>query len=195
MRLCAFRFGDFGVADFFEFDPPLTDEERAAFATAERATASLVSEHLVELARSWDRYRRFFHAYKHAALVANPEDVAILGDDGNEVPGIVVWARKREEAEIGNHATAGPAEIAEHVAGIGDLAIEMIGFLVDTRLKVFDSIDFDGAGEVAVDGTSVKSRPLKRSPWTLWIRAGDLSDDELSLLSHRGVQFAGISAS
>jgi hypothetical protein len=195
MRLCAFRFGAFGVADFFDFDPPLTDEERAAFATAEKATASLVSEHLVELARSWDRYRRFFHAYKHAALVANPEDVTILADDGKEVPGVVVWARKREEAEIGNHATARPAEIAEHVAGIGDLAIEMIGFLVDTRLKVFDAIEFDGAGEVATaDGASVKSRPLRRSPWTLWIRAGNLSDDELALLSRRGVQFSGISA-
>jgi len=195
MRLCAFRFGDFEVADFFEFDPPLTDKERAAFAAAEKATVSLVREHLVELARSWDRYRRFFHAYKHAALVANPEDIAILSDNGSEVPGVVIWARKREEAEIGNHATAGLAEIAEHVARIGDLAIEMIGFLVDTRLKVFDSIEFDGAGEVVtVDGASVKSRPLDRSPWTLWIRAGDLSDDELSVLSQRGVQFAGISS-
>lgn len=189
MRLCAFRFGEYSMPDFFEFDPPLTEEERAAFEKAEEATASLVAQHLVELAQAWDRYRRFFHAYKHAALVANPADVAIIGEDEKVIPGIAVWARKRDEAEIGNHATLELTEIATHVGGIGELAIEMIGYLVDTRFKVFDLIEFSEGGELVTgeDG-KVLSKPLRRSPWSFWLRSNDLSEEDLELLAGRGVR-------
>jgi hypothetical protein len=193
MRLCAFRFGEFTMTDFFEFDPPLSDAERSAFARAEEATAALIAEHLIDLAQEWDRYRRFFHAYKHAALVANPEDVTILRDGEQEIPGIVVWARKREEPEIGDHATMDLTELAAHAATVGELAIEMIGYLVDTRFKVFDAIEFSEDGEVVrtASGTA-KTEPLRRSPWTFWTREGDLDEATLELMASRGVRLAGL---
>src|SRR6476646_9924029 len=45
LRLCAFRFGEYTMFDFFGMEPPLSDTEKTAFAAAEEATASLVGEH------------------------------------------------------------------------------------------------------------------------------------------------------
>jgi hypothetical protein len=81
------------------------------------------------------------------------------------------------------------AEIAAHVTGIGEMAIEMIGYLVDTRFKVFDSIEFSKEGDLVTgEGGKVRSKPLRRSPWSFWMRSDDLSEEDLELLAGRGIR-------
>jgi len=183
LRLCGFWFEGLSMHDFFELRPPLSVAERAAFDAAEEATAKLVAEHLGNLAREWERYRRFFHAYKHASLVANPDDVEILDEDGEPVEGIVIWARRRDEAAVGNHATMPLPDIAEHIESVGKLAIDMASHLVETRLGIFDIIDFKPDG-------AVETKPLRGTPWEFWMRREDVGSKNLELLAGRGVVLA-----
>lgn len=185
LRLCGFRFEGFSMHEFFELRPPLSEAERAAFDTAEGASAKLVAEHLGHLAREWERYRRFFHAYKHASLVANPDDVEILDEEGNLVEGIVIWARRRDEAAVGHHATLPLSRIAEHIESVGKLAIDMAGYLVATRLGIFDVLDFKPDG-------SVETKPLQGTPWEFWMRREDIGTESLDLLGGRGVVMADL---
>jgi hypothetical protein len=182
MRLCGYRFEGFQMRDFFAFEPAFTEAELGAFAAAEQATAKLVAEHLASLAREWEHYRRFFHAYKHGALVANPEDMQLVEEDDGETDlgGLIILRRKARQADIGSHSLTPLEEIGGHVDRVGRLALDMAQFIVDTRLGVFDGIDF---GE---DG-SVSTKPLRVSPWQFWMRRADVGDENLRHLAGRNI--------
>jgi hypothetical protein len=183
LRLCAFRLGDVSLHQLFRFEPPLTDEELSAFDNAERATAALLAEHLERMAEAWERYRRIFHAYKHASLVANPDDVDLLDEHGDVIEGLSVWARNRSDSTIGGHAAAPFASVAQDLSEMGELAIDAVAYLIDTRLSSFDFID------ISADG-SVRPKGAKGVPWEFWMRESDMSAHDLDLLARLGVVLA-----
>jgi hypothetical protein len=182
MRLCGYRFEGFEMAEFFSFEPAFSEAERAAFAAAEEASAKMVAEHLVTLARAWERYRRFFHAYKHGALLANPDDMQIVEEDEaeTELGGLIAWRRRAPSADIGSHSLTPLGQIADHVEGVGMLALDMMKFIIDTRLGMFEGLEF-------TDDGSVSPRPMNASPWQFWMRRSDVSQQTISLLAARGV--------
>ena len=187
LRLCAFRLGDVSLHQLFRFEPPLTDGELSAFDNAERATAALLAEHLERMAKAWERYRRIFHAYKHASLVANPDDVALLDQRGDVVAGLSVWARGKPESAIGGHVEAPFASIAQDLSDTGELAIDAVSYLIDTRLSSFDFVD------IGADG-SVRPKGAKGVPWEFWMRKSDMAARDLDLLAGRRIVLAKASA-
>jgi len=184
LRLCGFRFEGYDMFDFFELRPPPTPREREAFARAEEATAELIRGHFVHLARQWERYRRFFHAYKHAMLVANPEEIEIVDAEETVLPGLVIWARNRREAAIGGQTTEPLEGIADDMEKTGILAIEMTEYLVKSRLATFDLISFQEGGTV-----SPRTSVSRTHPWNFWMRGGDVSHQDIALLEKRGMRF------
>lgn len=183
LQLCAFRLGGVSLHQLFSFDPPLTTEELSAFDHAERATAALLAEHLVRLAKAWERYRRIFHAYKHASLVANPDDVDLIDEHGEVIEGLAVWARGKSDSAIGGHATAPFAGVEQDLSDMGELAIDAVAYLIDTRLSSFDFVDIGADGSVKPKGTG-------SVPWEFWMRESDVSAHDLDLLARRGVVLA-----
>lgn len=182
MALCGFEMAGHTMFDFFELVPPLSPRERQAFEAAERATAKLVGEHLVRLGKAWERWRRVFHAYKHGSLVANPTEVQIVDESEEAISGMVIWPRKRKEIEVGPHLTGPLAPVADQFQTEGELAIEMLEYLVELRLRSFELITFDERGN-----PSPGPLPLKESPWRLWMRTRDIDEEDISLLRARGI--------
>jgi hypothetical protein len=182
LELCGFKLAGHTMFDFFEFRPALTAQERAAFEAAERATAKLVGEHLARLAGGWDRWRRVFHSYKHAALVANPDEVEIVDEEENRTPGMIIWSRRRNGVEIGAHVTGALAPVADQLQVEGELAVEMLEYLVELRLQSFELIEFDEDGN-----PSPNPKQLTDSPWRFWMRSGDIDEQDVPLLRARGI--------
>lgn len=178
LDLLAFRRGDLRLEDAFIVEPPFTLDERSAIDDAHAATATLVSKHLTNLAEDWQKLRPFANAYKHGLLVANPEDVALLDDSGNEVEGIVVWMRRRPGAEGYGHIPPPYGEMADYVAALCATALDVLEHLIDSRLRMFDLLDIQPDG-------SWSPRPLKTMPWQWWFNRNDVSEQARELLSAR----------
>jgi hypothetical protein len=182
LRLCGYRFEGFEMAEFFAFEPAFSEAEIGAFAAAEEASGKLVAEHLVTLAREWEHYRRFFHAYKHGALLANPDDMQLVEEDEaeTELGGLIAWRRRAPAADIGSHSLTPLGQIADHAESVGRLALDMVKFIIDTRLGIFEGVEF-------TDDGSVSPRPMNASPWQFWMRRSDVSQQTIRLLAARGV--------
>jgi len=135
-------------------------------------------EDAFNLAEEWRKYRPFSNAYKHGLLVANPEDVTLVDDSGAEIEGIVVWMRKRASAEGYGHIAPPYDRMADFLAAAGRTALDVLEHLVDSRLRIFDSI------ELRADGT-LTVKPLETLPWRWWFDKKDVSDHSLELLSAR----------
>jgi hypothetical protein len=182
LGLCGFPTEPYTMFDFFEFVPAPSQREREAFEAAEQATAKLIGEHLIGLAATWERYRRFFHAYKHAALVANPDEVEMVDENESAIDGVVIWARKQQETKIGSHATGSLMEVADDIQAEGELAVEVTEFLLDSRLQSLELISFDDQGEP-------KTNPIdfRGSPWRFWMRSEEIGDEDIALLKARGI--------
>jgi hypothetical protein len=178
LDLLGLRRGALRLEDAFIVEPPYNDEELAAIDEAHRATAALVRKHLLNLAEEWRKYRPFSNAYKHGLLVANPEDVTLVDDSGAEIEGIVVWMRKRASAEGYGHIAPPYDRMADFLAAAGRTALDVLEHLVDSRLRIFDSI------ELRADGT-LTVKPLETLPWRWWFDKKDVSDHSLELLSAR----------
>lgn len=178
LDLLGMRRGTLRLEDAFIVEPPFTDEERAAIDEAHSATAGLVRKHLVNLAEEWQKYRPFANAYKHGLLVANPEDVTLMDDSGNEVDGIVVWMRQRPAAEGYGHIPPPYDKMADYLAAAGRTALDVLDHLVDSRLRMFELID------LRTDGTWTL-KPLTKTPWQWWFDKNDVSERSRELLSAR----------
>lgn len=179
LRLAALRFEGTSVHDHLTFDPPLTPFDREAIGEAEGGTAQLLRGHLVTLARAWEAHRQFFHAYKHGALIANPQDVHVVRDREEVIARVAVWRRRRSRAEVGSHAGVPLPDLAAHVQEIGELALDFADYIVDTRLSIFDWVRITKAGEVEHPG------PLQDVPWRFWLRRHDVEARYIQWLEER----------
>lgn len=183
-NLLGMSFGTIGLADVFVIDPPLTEAEHAAVEEADAGTVGLVREHLLRLAGDWERYRRFFHAFKHGLPVVNPHDGWLVEDRSAPVEAIVVWRRRSRRAQ-GHGAIEPPyAKTVDYVCDVGRLALEILEYLTVSRLRFFEMIEFRDDGSIG---------PCRRAvpPWHWWFREGGVSPAARSLLSARfGMTFA-----
>jgi len=183
LRLAALHMNGEPVHRHFEFKPPLDSEDELAIASAEAATAKLLQDHLCALARAWETYRRFFHAYKHGGLLANPETAQLVEDRMRVVARMAVWRRQCSDPQIGGYFSRPLAEIVEHVIDIGELALDVGRYLSDTRFRVLDLIRANDAGAVEI-------APMTDVPWEFWMRRSDVGETQLERLSARfGLQF------
>jgi len=182
-QLLGFRLGNIRLEDAFVFKPELTEADLAALDEAHRATATLVRHHMTTLGKEWERYRRFHHAFKHGLLVANPADVELVENRTNRIDGIVVWMRKRSTAQGFGQIEPPYSESAEYIAGVGRLALDVVRYLVDSRVNVFDLVD------LRADGTW-SPKPLDHPPWLWWFNKNDLAEQTRAQLSRRfGIVF------
>jgi hypothetical protein len=178
LRFAALKFAGVSVTDTFTFDPPLDDATREAIAAAEHATALLLRHVLLRLAQNWEDYRQLFHAFKHGALIANPEDVHLMRDRDEVVARMAVWRRRREQAELGTHTSVPLAQLAAHTGRVAALALDTARYIADTRLRVYDWIRFTEDGGVEQVGSA-------SPPWSFWFRGRDIDDGHIRQLEER----------
>lgn len=188
LRLAALRLGDVDVHRGFEFRPPLEEADEEAIAAAYASTAGLLCEHLTRLARAFRSLYGYFIAFKHGALVANPDDVTLVDDRTEVISTMGVWARRSKGVAWAGHHSSTHDEVAEHVLGIGHLALDMLDYLVATRVKIFDAMQIEKDGTVTVS-------PISGIPWQFWMRPSEVGQAHLDRLRERlGVHLVDVSA-
>jgi hypothetical protein len=178
-RLAALGLGDRWVHDAFVHNPPLSAEEEAAAVAAHRATATLLRGHLILLRDQWRQFRRYFHAFKHGMLVADPGDVTVVADDQvTEVDRLVVWRRKTG-LPICEASIEPPYEdVADWLNQTGTLAADVIDYLARQRLALMNCV------AIGDDG-SWRPLPIKGLPWTWWFNKSDLDPQSRAILTRR----------
>jgi hypothetical protein len=183
LRLAALKLGVVSATERFTFSPPLDDAAHAAVAAAEHATARLLRDHVVWLAQAWRKHRQFFHAFKHGALIANPDDVHLMKDRQEVIARMAVWRRRRKQAELGTHASPPLTDLAAYAQQVGDVAIDTAQYVAHTRLRVFDWVRF-------VEDGSIEELGVSALPWHFWFRGRDIDDAHIRQLEDRlGMRF------
>jgi hypothetical protein len=184
LQLAALRLGGRSIHEGLEFDPPLDADDEAAVEAAEHATARLLAHNLGHLAKAWETYRQFFHAYKHGALIANPEDVQLMRDRTDVVARTAVWRRRRDQPEVGANFSLPLTELAAHATDVGELALDVANYIADTRNVIFAWMRFTEDGRIENPGR------IHTVPWNFWLRRGDIHEDALAHLEGRfGIRF------
>ena len=175
------------MARAFDAEDQFTAEELVAIEEAEAATIKLVRGYLIELARIWDQFFRYFHAYKHGGLAVNRDDCRLLDDDGNpQTASIAVWWRRKEEPQVHADTNLTSDQVADAIAKAGRLALQISGFLVESRLRVFQLIRLDDAGRIV----GVED---PRELWGFWFHGEDLSSRARGVLERRlGIAFPAL---
>jgi len=154
----------------------LSEEKLAAIREAEDATIKRLRLALLNLAGTWEDFRRFFHAFKHGALAVNREDWDVVGAQGKELsPAISVWLRRADASSFGE--TDLPwRQVAREILQAGHVGLEVTRYMVETRLAHLDIFEFDD------DGAVVALRPPP-SMWRFWFHEEDVSEQSRALLA------------
>lgn len=161
--------------DALELD--LTSEDRAALEEAETATLNLLRERLIHLAQTWLSFGRYFHAHKHGGLLISRDDFTLLDDAGNRIePSIAVWWRHQDQRGHGD-TNLSTEQAAHQIRRSGHLALDILRFLIDARLRPVEMLRFDDEG--AVVGAEVEA------PWEFWFHDSDVSQNARDRLSTR----------
>ena len=134
----------------------LEPEDIEAIQEAERATVAHLRPILLHLAHEWEQYRRYYHAFKHGGLIINRNDVELVDKcDVARIASISVWLRKEEGTGHGD-TTLRAEEVVDQVTRSARWALRVARYLVDARLRSFESIEFAKDGSIA----SVDTRAL-----------------------------------
>jgi hypothetical protein len=161
----------------------LTEDVQQALARARTATQSRLRRILGVLASDWAQFGDYFYAYKHGGLTVNRDDVAWVGDGVNEltpttprrIASLAAWHRGGKQMDGGGEFGLSPSEIANTVEGTGRLAIDLCDAFVESRLAVFDAVEFGS------EATIVALRPAQL-PWTVWLREADLPPETWAIV-------------
>jgi hypothetical protein len=178
LRLAGLRFGGIDVYRMFEYRPPLEGADHSAIAAAYAATAKLLREQLAHLARAWSDWQGYFLAFKHGALVANPDQVKLVENRREIVAQMVVWRQRSKDVDIAGFHSVDQDEMAKRVVALGELALDALDYIIATRLQLVYHIRFDDDGSVAL-------LPLRSIPWQFWMRATDVGEENLTRLRDR----------
>lgn len=85
----------------------LGESTRLAWREAENITILVLREMLSDLASTWMRFAKYFHAFKHGGLVANRPDYTVLDEEGEpRDAAIAVWLRRQSQPAVHGDATA-----------------------------------------------------------------------------------------
>lgn len=162
----------------------IDDEDRAALLEAENATVKLLRPYLLALADAWEQYRRYFHAFKHGALVISRDDFQLVDNVGDEVePSLQIWLRRGGDGKAWGDTKLQPDQVAEQVRRTGVLALDIFDYLVDTRLASVDLIEFNDDG-------SIRALRQPSSLWTFWFHEPQVSERTKQRLRERfGIDF------
>ena len=115
--------------------------------------------------------------------MANPEHVQLVRNREEVIARVAVWRRRRSRAELGAHSNAPLAELANYADLVGGVGLDMLEYIVDTRLSIFELIRFTEEGGVEM----VK---LSTSPWDFWFRREDVDHEHVTQLEQRfGIRF------
>jgi hypothetical protein len=152
--------------------------EKARIASRERLRAWLRS-----LSDDWVQFAPYFLAFKHGGLALNREDTAFVSDEVESItdetdrfdPSLAVWRRRGDGSEVFADHNLTPKEVMSYVQGTGHLAIDTIEGFLASRLAVLEAVTIGSDGKVA----GLNELQL---PWTIWLAADDLTDDEWSRL-------------
>jgi hypothetical protein len=144
----------------------------AAFEHAEVATARFLRDRFQYLASIWKWLRSYAAAYEHGLLLAPSAYGEAVDDHGKTVsPVLVVWATRKDGVEWPEGMMT--AELIDHAESAGGLAIDLADYVADARLRLVESLEFDG--------DDVFLRPLQ-TPIAYWVKEGDLSAETMTLL-------------
>jgi hypothetical protein len=171
-----------GVLDQFD---RVTPDLRAAWRKAEEATIDLVRGAIAELADTWRRFGKYFHAFKHGGLITHTPDFEVVDDDGDVVdPAIAVWMRKKPEPHAQGHtdATLDIDAVAAELELQAQIAFDVLGLVIATRL---------GMAEQAAKGPPTSDQHLIRItvPVRFRVPRNALGADERRELEAIGIQF------
>jgi hypothetical protein len=174
----------FPVHEAMDLGEQVDEQDRAALLEAENATISLLRPYLLALAHAWEEYRRYFHAFKHGALVISRDDFQLVDSEGDAVASsLQVWLRRGGDGKAWGDTKLQPDDVAEQVGRAGVLALDTFDYLVDTRLASVDLIEFDDDG-------GIRALRQPASLWTFWFHESQVSADTRRRLSDRfGIAF------
>lgn len=178
LRLVGLRLDGRPLHELMEIGAQLQQSDVDALLDAEVATERLLREHLVRLARVWDRYGHFFRAFKHGAILINPDDIELMEDRQRVIPVFAAWRRHRDPPEIGPPVDEPTDWLADEMIQEGRVALDVGEHLVDMRLAVVDHLRF------ADDGSIVGYDP-NLSPWSFWFRERDVRTETINVLRER----------
>jgi hypothetical protein len=158
---------------------------RAAWRKAEDATIIALRSAIIELADTWSRFSKYFHAFKHGGLVAHRNDLEVSEGGAVLDPAIAVWIRKKVEPQV-----HGAVDSALNVPAVVDeielqarIAADVLEIVVGTRL---------GMAEQAVAGPPPEGQETVRITVPVRFRVGGatLNQDERQALEELGIRFA-----
>jgi hypothetical protein len=163
----------------------VTPEVRAAWGKAEEATVTVLRGAIADLADTWRRFGKYFHAFKHGGLVTHRPDLEILDDDGNLVdPAIAVWMRRTNEphAHGATDATLDTEAVAATLELDAQIAIDVLHTVIATRL---------GMAEHAAEGPPPSGQDLIRIivPVRFRVPPNAIDADERRELEAVGIRF------
>ena len=178
LHLAGLRYEGKPLHDVILSEDQLQPSDIAALLEAEAATERMMREHLVLLAGVWENYRPFFHAFKHAAIVVNPDDAEIV-DAGSILRDVfAVWKRRRDPAEIAPVIDRPTDWLVEEMKEYGESALALASHLVESRLAIFEFFILSAGGEIESFNRNVM-------PWRFWFRGADVSEEAKRLLRDR----------
>ncbi|MFY9580125.1 MAG: hypothetical protein WAQ33_12455 [Gaiellaceae bacterium] len=155
-------------------DGGVTDERLlSAFAEAEAATAHLLRSRFETLAQAWKQMRAYAAAFEHGLLLVPSDAASIVDENDVIVPHAIIVCETRKDKALGEAGESVEAVIdaAEHA---GDLAIDLADHVADSRLRVVETLEFDG--------DEVYLRPIFEDPFPFWIERDAVSPETLEIL-------------
>jgi hypothetical protein len=163
----------------------VTPALRAAWDKAEEGTIGVLQGAIAELAETWRRFGKHFHAFKHGGLVTHRPDLEILDADGNLVdPAVAVWTRKKNEPHVAGDtdATLDIDAVAATLELHAQIAFDVLHVVVATRL---------GMAEQATQGPTPSGQEIMRVtvPVRFRVRPDALGADERRELEAVGIRF------
>jgi hypothetical protein len=144
----------------------------AAFEQAETATTKLLRDRFEYLAANWGNMRGYAAAYEHGLLLV-PSAYGEAVDEKNQPLSqpLIAWATRKDAVLWPGDTTI--TQLIDLAESAGGLAIDLADYVADARLRLVESLDFDG--------DKVFLRPL-RNPIPYWVNEGDLSEETIEVL-------------
>ncbi len=148
------------------------DRFTSAFEQAEVATADFLRDRFQYLASIWKWLRGYAAAYEHGLLLVPWTCREAIDDQGQRVlPVLVAWETRKEGVQWPDGMTV--SEVIGLTESAGGLAIDTAEYVADARLRLVESLEFDG--------DKVFLRPLQ-NPIPYWVKKGDLSEETIEAL-------------